>query len=138
MFTVFLVKKSESATDEELNKISSMLREYSMTFPGLWLQSLPWNCFEFRWCPEMNVHNGVMGCFTPFYPKTIFLQQFVHIDYDWIEQIFPTIVHEMRHAHQWKRSKIKYILCSLPVLRQYTLESDAKNEEEKAENFMQQ
>ena len=141
MFTVLYLRKSETPTDEELNWIQKMLSQYALTDSGLWLQSLPWTRFEFRWCPEMNVNNGVMGCFTPLHPDKIFLQRFDTAiknpdgRIDWIEQIFSTIVHELRHAHQWKKSKIAYLLCSLPVLRQYTLETDAEHAEEQAEDF---
>ena len=141
MFTIFLIGKSETATDEELNCIHNMLAEYSNTDAGLWMQALPWTRFEFRWCPEMNLNNGILGCFTPLHPNSIFLQRFGNTMKNpdgrifWIEQMFPTIIHELRHAFQWKKSKILYLLCSLPVIREYTLEKDAKREEGNAEKY---
>ncbi|MBO4631719.1 MAG: hypothetical protein J5858_07330, partial [Lentisphaeria bacterium] len=43
----------------------------------------------------------------------------------WIEQLFPTIVHELCHARQWQLVKVFYIICSLPGLREFTLEKNA-------------
>ena len=134
MFTVLSLSKSEPLTAEELNWLHSMLGQYSMTMPGLWLQTLPWTRFEFRWCPAMNTDNGIVGCFSPLHPNTIYLQPFANEEFalrnsdgrvNWIEGIFPTIIHELCHAKQWKRSKIAYILCALPFLREFTLEVDA-------------
>ena len=143
MFTAFSLSKSEPLTAEELNWLHSMLGQYSMTMPGLWLQALPWTRFEFRWCPAMNSDNGVIGCFSPLHPGTIFLQPFENAEYaenpdgrvHWIEQIFTTIVHELKHAQQWKKSKIAYILCALPFLREFTLEVDANGAGKDAVSF---
>lgn len=147
MFTAFSLKDSKPLTAEELNWLHAMLGEYSMTMQGLWLQTLPWTRFEFRWCPEMTAENGVIGCFSPLHPNTIYLQPFENDDVtirnpdgrvNWIEQIFPTIVHELCHAKQWKKSKIAYILCALPFLREFTLEVDANKAGKQAESFSAQ
>ena len=134
MFTAFSLKNSQPLTTDELNWLHSMLGEYSMTMPGLWLQTLPWTKFKFKWCPAMTPENGVMGCFSPIHPDTIFLQPFANADVEikdpsgrssWIEQLFPTIVHELCHARQWQLVKVFYIICSLPGLREFTLEKYA-------------
>ena len=144
MFTVLYLRKSETPTDEELNWIQKMLSQYALTDSGLWLQSLPWTRFEFRWCPAMNGDNGVIGCFSPLHPGTIFLQPFENADVaikdpsgrvTWIEEIFPTIIHELCHAKQWKLSKIAYVICALPGLRTFTLERDANEAGNAARTF---
>lgn len=147
MFTIFSLRKSEPLSEEELTYLRRMLAQYSLTMPGLWLQTLPWTRFDFRWCPAMTEENGVMGCFSPLHPDTIYLQQFANADIaiknpdgrvNWIEEIFPTVIHELCHAKQWKKSKIAYILCALPFLRPYTLEIDANTAGEQAKSFAAQ
>ena len=144
MFTAFSLKNSKQLTAEELNWLHAMLGEYSMTMPGLWLQALPWTRFEFRWCPEMTSDNGIIGCFSPLHPNTIYLQPFENDDItirnpdgrvNWIEQIFPTIVHELAHARQWQKSKIAYVICSLPGLRELTLENGANRAQKDSQPF---
>ena len=144
MFTIFSLKDSKPLTDEELAWLRKMLTQYSMTMPGLWLQALPWTRFQFRWCPAMNGDNGVIGCFSPLHPDTIFLQPFENADIaikdpsgrvTWIEEIFPTIIHELCHAKQWKLSKIAYVICALPGLRTFTLERDANEAGNAARTF---
>jgi len=144
MFTIFSLKNTTPLTDEELNWLHKMLAEYSASMQGLWLQALPWTRFNFRWCPAMNGDNGVIGCFSPLHPDTIFLQPFENADIaikdpsgrvTWIEEIFPTIIHELCHAKQWKLSKIAYVICALPGLRTFTLEKDANLAGEDAREF---
>lgn len=147
MFTAFSLKNSQPLTAEELNWLHSMLAQYSVTSSGLWLQSLPWTKFEFRWCPAMTVENGIIGSFSPLHPDKIYLKPYENADntmrnlpgrVDWIEQIFPTIIHELRHARQWQKSKIAYILCALPILREFTLEVDANTAGKQAMVFAEQ
>ncbi len=144
MFTIFSLKDSKPLTDEELAWLRKMLTQYSMTMPGLWLQALPWTRFQFRWCPAMNGDNGVIGCFSPLHPGTIFLQPFENADVaikdpsgrvTWIEEIFPTIIHELAHARQWQKSKIAYVICSLPGLRELTLENGANRAQKDSQPF---
>ena len=144
MFTIFSLKDSKPLTDDELNWLHKMLAQYSASVQGLWLQSLPWTKFKFRWCPAMSGDNGVIGCFSPLHPDTIFLQPFEHADIAikdpsgrviWVEEIFPTIIHELCHAKQWKASKIAYVICALPILREFTLEKGANLAGEDAREF---
>ena len=144
VFTAFSLRDSKPLTDEELAWLHKMLAQYSASVQGLWLKSLPWTRFQFRWCPAMNGDNGVIGCFSPLHPGTIFLQPFENADIaikdpsgrvTWIEEIFPTIIHELCHAKQWKLSKIAYVICALPGLRTFTLEKDANLAGEDAREF---
>ena len=141
VFTAFSLRGSNPLTDEELAWLHKMLAQYSASVQGLWLKSLPWTKFKFRWCPAMNGDNGVIGCFSPLHPDTIFLQPFENADIaikdpsTWIEEIFPTIIHELCHAKQWKLSKIAYVICALPGLRTFTLERDANEAGNAARTF---
>lgn len=143
MFTIFCLKNSSLLTADEQAYLHRMLAAYSFTQNGLWLQSLQWEQFEFRWCPAMTVGNGILGCFTPLHPKTVFLQPRENTipclegmgRVFWLEQLFPTVIHELCHARQWQKSKIGYLLCALPLLRGKTLEIDALIAGDEAEKF---
>ncbi|MBQ6598101.1 MAG: hypothetical protein IJH79_11170 [Lentisphaeria bacterium] len=144
MFTIFSTKDSVLLQSWEEDYLRTMLAAYSVTQNGLWLQLLPWTRFKFKWCHDMTAENGVMGCFTPLHPDTIFLQPWENADIaiknpsgrsDWIEQIFPTIVHELAHARQWQKSKIAYVICSLPGLRELTLENGANRAQKDSQPF---
>lgn len=144
MFTIFSTKDSVLLQSWEEDYLKKMLAAYSVTQNGLWLQLLPWTRFKFKWCHAMTAENGVIGCFSPLHPDTIFLQPFENADIAikdpsgrviWIEEIFPTIIHELCHAKQWKLSKIAYIICALPGLRTFTLERGANLEGEDARVF---
>ena len=54
----------------------------------------------------------------------------------WVEQIFPTIIHELRHAYQWEKSKFAYLLFALPVIRQFTLEYGANKAQKECADFL--
>ena len=141
MFTVFSLKKSRSLTAEELRYLFKMLNRYADTEAGKWLTSLlqereP----DFFWSPAME-DGDVMGCFTLLHPRAVYLkphEQTVPEMSDriyWIELIFDTVVHELRHMWQWRFYSVFYILCALPGLRQLTLERDAKAVENDARRF---
>lgn len=136
MFTIGKLRKTEELNERDATYLVKMLARYAVTERGLWLQSLPWTKMKFRWCPAMEIEDGVMGCFTPLSPGTVYLMPNPGEDISggersyWVEQLFDVIVHELRHAWQWKRSRIGYLVCALPWLRNFTLEKDAKRQEE--------
>lgn len=141
MFTTFSLKNNYELEEKEEKYLRKMLTQYSLTKEGLWLQALPYTKYKFKWCSSMTAENGICGCFSVLFPKTIFLQDYsgkedgivvrsiIEERVDWIEYIFRTAIHELRHAYQFKRSKIAYVICCLPILRQFTLEIDAKKAE---------
>ena len=135
MFTAAKLRRSEMPDDRDTFYLTRMLARYAATPDGFWLQSLPWRKIHFRWCPAMRIENGVMGCFSPLFPDTVYLMPRPEEDVSagprsyWIEQLFPTIIHELRHAWQWKRSKAGYTVCALPGIRSLTLEKDAERQE---------
>ena len=144
MFTIFSTKDSVLLQSWEEDYLRKMLAAYSVTQNGLWLQLLPWTRFKFKWCHAMTGDNGVMGCFTPLHPDTIFLQPYANAEFEikdpsgrsnWIDYLFPTIIHELCHARQWQQVKIFYIICSLPGLRELTLEADANRAQKASQPF---
>lgn len=149
MFSIFKLKESVRFSEDEEAYLRRMLQRYSVTRQGLWLQELDYRKFHFCWCPAMRGSGGVIGCFSPLFPQKIFLlpQEFDTTDTKdgkggkdvrrvfWIEQIFPTIIHELQHAWQWHKCKLGFIFFALPGLRELTLERDAKEAQWQSESF---
>ena len=141
MFTVLSLKKSYMLAADELRYLLSMLQRYAVTPDGDWLASLLQDREpNFYWCEAMET-GDVLGCFTPIRPDAIYLQPREQTVPDaqgrvfWLELIFDTVVHELRHMFQYRRHPFLYVLCALPGLRQLTLEKDAKSVEDGARRF---
>ena len=146
MFSIFKLKESVRFSEDEEAYLRRMLQRYSVTRQGLWLQELDYRKFHFCWCPAMRDSGGVKGCFSPIFPQKVFLlpqenevkdrrdREDIRRVY-WLEQLFPTIIHELRHAYQWRQCKLGYILCALPVLREFTLEKGANEAQRQSESF---
>lgn len=139
MFTVFDLKNSVPFSGEETAAVWRVLDDYSRTAAGAWLRGFPFRRFELRWCPAMT--DDVMGAFLPSRPWTVYLMppdaevnNYARIA--WAEYITPTVIHELRHAWQFRRRPWLYVLCSLPVLREFTLERDARSIGREAENIV--
>ena len=47
------------------------------------------------------------------------------IDKDWLANLLPVVIHELRYVWQYRRSPLTYCLFSIPILREITLERDA-------------
>lgn len=141
MFTTFSLLKNEVVTETEKREFENLLRYYSATPEGAWLNELPWQAYEIRWCSNMNNSDGVMGAFLPWFGKKVFLlpssPPFSNSGFrdPWPGLIAPTLVHELRHAWQFKRRPWLYVLCCLPVLREFTLERDAWTKTKPAQKY---
>ena len=142
MFTVFSLLKSAAVTDYERREFAKLLGYYSNTPEGAWLNALPWQTYEIRWAPAMKKSDGVMGAFMPWLGKKVFLlpsenSPAVPVRDPWPGLIAPTLVHELRHAWQYKRRPWLYVLCCLPVLRKFTLERDAWRQTQPAQKYFE-
>ncbi len=140
MFTTFSLLKSEDVTELEKQEFGKLLKYYAATQEGAWLNELPHSVYEIKWSPVMKKSDGVMGAFMPWMGKKVFLlpssnPPAVPMRDPWPSLIAPTLVHELRHAWQYKKYKWLYILCCLPGLRQITLERDALVQTELAEKY---
>lgn len=149
MFTLFDLFKSEPFSEQE-HKITLLLlyafRRHCQR-EGAFLHLLPFHEFNFKWCYGMTQDNGVMGAFNPLFRKTLFLQANKNpiadilasknptIKYVWLLQMLPTAVHELTHAFQFQQAPVQYVVCSFPILRQFTLERDVKIPEQAACKF---
>lgn len=133
MFTVFDLKDSTPLAPDELRAVRRVLEDYCRTAAGAWLRGFPHRRFELRWCPAIT--DDVLGAFTLLHPWTIYLKppdteatgrlrDYARIS--WAEIITPTVIHELRHAWQFRRNPLLYAVCCLPLLREITLERDAR------------
>lgn len=138
IFTLFDLPESYPLSEGERARILRYVDKFAMTDCGSWLNSLNYRGITLKWCCGMTQENGVMGCFS-IATGTVYLQP--ENVYDsapgscWVELMAPTLIHELRHVYQWRKNRIGYILCSLPLLREITLERDAWNVADYAQHF---
>lgn len=129
MFTSASLINSRLVSDEERRRLIALMDAYSKTELGKFLNYINYRNIDFYWCDEMKDSGGVMGAWlcwlgarvyllpgpdTPFMDNTL-----------WCSSIAPTLVHELCHVWQYKRSWWLYILACLPIVRTYTIEKEA-------------
>lgn len=153
MFTSFDLIVSYPVPVRERKEYDYLLAAYSATPQGQWLNDMAWRGFEFKYCQKM-AESSVMGAFVVSAPRTIYIMPSNTDDFNfpipavrrspiaagrtgWSEIIVPTVIHELRHAWQYRRCKWLYVICCLPGLRQLTLERDAWKITRKAEKIFE-
>jgi len=130
MFNTFSLLKNRALTEDQKKQFHELLETYSRSQQGQWLSEIPYHQFEIRWCDAMTIDSGIMGAYVPWFGRKVFLMPsepplIKNMPDPWPELIAPTLVHELRHAWQFQKYKLLYIICCLPGLRQITLEKDA-------------
>lgn len=147
MFTVLQLKNSQPLSQACQQYIREVLNKFSLTTDGLWLRTLKLDDVQFKWCPAMQ-QSDILGAFCPVSSNTVYIQppkmlvQFAQdaqtqIQISWLQNIFSTVVHQPRHMYQWRKNKFSYMLASLPLLRQVTLQKDAQRVQVSAQLFAQ-
>ena len=138
MFTLLDLLDSYEVPESERNRMFRRVNQFAQTENGEWLNSINWQAVNLKWACRMNQKNGVMGCLFATY-KTIYLMpEDVYMsgkNSGWPELIVPTLIHELRHKWQYERNKLLYILCCVPVVREWTIEKDARKITEIAQDF---
>ena len=86
--------------------LQDLLRRYSATADGAWLNDFDWEKIPFDWSPKCNVGNGIMGMYS-FGEIRLMDLEFVP------DQIFPTLIHELYHRWQWVKHPWHYLLGKL-------------------------
>ena len=90
-------------------------------------------------CSKYGVENGILGSFSWQVPNEILLApppSEVLTDF-WAQEICSTYVHELHHRWQYQRwGLVKYALCAIPFLRNWTLEASAKAIELEADRLL--
>lgn len=147
MFTILQLKNSQPLNQACQQYIREVLNRFSLTTDGLWLRALKLDDVQFKWCPAMQ-QSDILGAFCPVSSNTVYIQppkmlvQFAQdaqtqIQISWLQNIFSTVVHQLRHMYQWRKNKFSYMLASLPLLRQVTLQKDAQRVQVSAQLFAQ-
>lgn len=147
MFTILQLKNSQPLNQACQQYIRETLNKFSLTTDGLWLRTLKLDEVQFKWCPAMQ-QSDILGAFCPVSSDTVYIQPpklLVHLEQDaqtqlqitWLQSIFSTVVHQLRHMYQWRKNKFSYTLASLPLLRQVTLQRDAQRVQVSAQLFAQ-
>lgn len=154
MFTVFSLRNSVPLSSDESAAVFRVLDDYCRTPAGEWLRNFPFRRFNLRWCQSMT--DAVMGAFLPAKPWTIYLMPadtgeesepepaavsarlVEQSRISWAQFMTVTVIHELRHAWQFRKCWWLYVLCSLPLLRAFTLERDAERIAREAEHIVEQ
>ncbi len=132
MFTTFKLNNSTKIEDRQVDKLHKLLDLYADSTRGKWINEINYKEYILYWCHSMTTENGVMGAFSPHKGKRVYLLPPTHSTNNqskdfWCTLIASTLVHELRHAWQYQNNKILYVICCLPILRNFTLERDADN-----------
>lgn len=143
MFTIFSLFKSKPFTQEQHNYLYKLLSQYRKTPQGSWLHDIYLTGFTFKWCEDMDIDNGVLGAFSPFFKYNIFLmpqgiQEIQELSNFYIQLMFPIVVHQLKHAWQYfyKEGAILYTIKALPLVRLFTIQSEADKETQKAQIWL--
>lgn len=153
MFTIFHQFKAKPAPEAFTKRLLYLLSWYQQQPQGEWLRSINVGAMKYRFCQSMSVDNGVMGAFSPLKSDTIVLmpcQSYIQEQgqepdsFDiialqgWAQLIAPTAIHQLRHKWQsLQYGPIKYTLLSLPVVREFTIQSDADRITVQAEKLIE-
>lgn len=82
---------------------------------------------------------SILGAYIPWVGKCVYLQPSATAPVQgkdfWPELMAPTLAHELRHAWQFRKFSLLYLLCCLPGLREITLEKDAWRISREAEKY---
>jgi len=86
------------------------------------------------WDDSMNADNGVLGSYSLWHQDRILLTAEAQNVPD---MVVPVLCHELRHHYQYHNNPALYILCAVPVVREYTIEKSADAVELAAESIME-
>lgn len=130
MFTSASLINSRLVSEEEKRRLIALMDAYAKTEKGKFLNYINYRNIDFYWCDEMKDSGGVMGAWLCWLGARVYLlpgntdTPFMKVD-TWCSLIAPTLVHELCHVWQYKRSWWLYILACLPIVRTYTIEKEA-------------
>lgn len=131
MFTSASLINSRLVSDKEHSRFINLMDAYSKTEPGKFLNYINFRSMDFYWCDNMTAQRGVMGAWLCWLGSKVYLMPGNHPDLPfmdettWCAAMAPTLVHELFHVWQYKRSRLKYVLCCFPVVRELTIEAEA-------------
>ena len=132
MFTAASLINSRLVSEEEKHRLIALMDAYAKTEKGKFLNYINYRNIDFYWCDEMKDSGGVMGAWLFWLGARVYLLPWNDASTPsakggdtWCSLIAPTLVHELCHVWQYKRSWLLYILSCLPIVRKYTIEKEA-------------
>ena len=150
MWAFDTMRYSTEITKEEyavLFKLFDIYRRYDAR-EAAFLCQIDYEQMFFYWNKYFTVERGIMGCWSLMHPKSIFIMpppqstvpdrpskvKHIPMNIQHLIEVFPTIVHEIIHAWQFKVAPIpfmvnrtlSYFLGSLAYKIKWSLEGDAE------------
>lgn len=131
------IKKCEEFTKKEVKEFDKLFRNIKQ-LNGYGKRILePFNTvyfdqIRFMWCNQMTPKLGILGAYDIKHSNTIFVMPVKNCP----ELILPTIAHELTHMQQHKKYGFLYILLSIPFIREFTIEPEARNVEKIVESII--
>lgn len=137
MFTLFDLNSAKRFEKDERRVVLKLVNEYYKARKLQWIKDLDIEKCKFFWCFEMDTDNGIIGAYSYLKNDSIFIMppRFKEDYESWLEIVIDTIIHELRHKWQHKKYGLLYYLLSLPLIRNITIERDARKEEKNAQLF---
>lgn len=120
----YLSKKySTEFTRDESDMIVKYLQEIECRF-GIDLGTS--DGIRFFWNKKMD-RDKVTACWSGFKKDYVFVTEGFHFDCksDGFKRLVAPIGHEMTHRIQFCSNPVKYFLCKIPVIRNFTIEVEA-------------
>ena len=106
-----ITKGATKFTEDQMAVLMDVLRRYSQTDAGKWLQSIDYESITYKWSPVME--NSYVHAACPLIGKSIYTIPRGESPGYWVLLISPAIVHELRHKWQRKHGALKYIVYSI-------------------------
>lgn len=116
-------------TDETRNKLERWTEMYSRTSDGAWLNDLRGGQIDMEWSDRCNAENGILGKYS--FGRIILMEC-----ENCPDQIWPTLIHELWHYWQFKKSPIRYILFKMKIYR-WKIEDSGDEETARAEKWIE-
>lgn len=144
---VKIAKESTEMRNSEKGYLISILKRYSTTSDGKWINDVDYENCQYYWCNAMNTDNGVLGA-RPLFGKSIYLAAMPNsscipaIVNSWIESLAPTAIHELRHLWQQQvYGKLLWSIIRLPEVMpalygKVLIERDALKTQDLAEKWI--
>lgn len=150
MYTIFSLLKGQRLPSYAQDRIRKLLLRYQNTADGIWLRSVNIGQLNFYMCPDMTVQNGIMGAFSSLFKNNIYLmgpsniavydkqsQVYKDLVLSWYQNIITTVIHQLRHKYQSMQLGFLYTILAIPVIRQYTIQPDARSVQKVAQDILQ-
>ena len=122
----------EKFSAEEYSELSEIIVQLTKHLP---YPIAEWGGVTFLWNDKITLDSGKMGKFRYYQPHRIVIAG--HMRPAGVRHVISIVVHELTHMYQFQHNPVRYALCAVPLIRKYTLEPMAYDNEEAAYETMQ-